>query len=193
MRPRAWFVPLGLLLATIGPQTRYASGEEIVPAGTILNVRTTQPLYADSAQPGMKLSGIVDDPIDVGGRVVIPRGAQATLEVVGVDRSSNLKGRDRITLMVRSLHFRGGVYPVSTNYVQLKGHSEGKRAAKKIAGGAGIGAAIGGLIGGGSGAAFGALAGGGAGAAVAGSGKSHLSVPAETPLQFRLMGSTRID
>ena len=192
MRPRAWFVLLGLLLSTIASQTLYAAGE-IVPEGTILNVRTTQPLYADYTQPGMRLTGIVDDPVEIGGRIVIPRGTQATLEVVGVDRSSNLKGRDRITLTVRSLHFRGGSYPVATSYVQLKGPSEGKRATKKILGGAAIGGALGGLIGGGSGAALGAVAGGGTGAAVAGSGKTHLSVPAETPLQFRLTGSTRIE
>jgi hypothetical protein len=191
MRPRAWFVLLGLLLSTIASQA-YAAGE-IVPAGTILNVRTTQPLYADYTQPGTRLTGIVDDPVAIGGRIVIPRGTQATLEVVGVDRSSNLKGRDRITLTVRSLHFRGGSYRVSTSYVQLKGPSEGKRATKKIVGGALIGGAIGGLIGGGSGAAFGAAAGGGTGAAVAGSGKTHLVIPAETPLQFRVNESAGID
>jgi len=193
MRPRAWFVLFGLLLSTIGSKTLYSSGGQIAPAGTILNVRTSQPLSADSTQPGTRLTGIVDNPVEIGGGIVIPRGTQATLEVVSVDRSSNLKGRDRITLTMRSLHFRGGSYRVSTNDVELKGPSEGKRAAKKIVGGAGIGAAIGGLIGGGSGAVFGAAAGGGTGAAVAASGKTHLSIPAETQLQFRLTGSTRID
>jgi hypothetical protein len=192
MRSRAWFVLLSLFLSTSLSQTLYAGGE-IVPAGTILNVRTTQSLYADYTQPGVRLTGIVDDPVHVNGRIVIPRGTQATLEVVGVDRSSNLKGRDRITLAVRALHLRGGNYPVSTSYVQFKGPSEGKRATKKILGGAAIGGALGGIIGGGSGAAFGALAGGGTGAAIAGSGKTHLSVPAETRLQFQLNESTRID
>jgi len=192
MRSRAWFVLLGLFLSTSLAQTLHAGGE-IVPAGTTLNVRTTQSLYADYTQPGMRITGIVDEPVHVNGRIVIPRGTQATLEVVGVDRSSNLKGRDRITLVVRALHLRGGSYPVSTSYVQFRGPSEGKRATKKILGGAAIGGALGGLIGGGSGAAFGALAGGGTGAAIAGSGKTHLSVPAESRLQFQLNESTRID
>jgi hypothetical protein len=192
MRPRAWFALFGLILSTITPRVLYAGGE-IVPAGTMLNVRTTQPIYADYTRPGMRLTGIVDDPVAIGGRIVIPRGTRATLEVVGVDRSSNLKGRDRITLAVRSLHIRGGNYPVSTSYVQLKGPSEGKKATKKILGGAAIGGVLGGIVGGGSGAALGAAAGGGTGAAVAGSGKAHLAIPAETPLQFRLDGATRID
>ena len=192
MRLQTWLVLFGLLLPITGAPTVYAS-PEVVPAGTILNVRTTQPLYADSVQPGTRIPGIVEDPVAFGDRVVIPRGTQATLEVVAVERSSNMKGRDRITLKVRSVHVRGASYPVSSSYVELKGPSEGKRATKKILGGAGIGAAVGGLIGGGTGAALGAAAGGGTGAAIAGSGKTHLWIPAETPLQFRLNGGTRID
>jgi len=190
MRPQVWFVALGLLLASVGTKTLMAG--ELLPAGTLLSVRTTEPLYADYARPGTRLTGIVDDPVAVGGRVVVPRGAHATLEVVGVERSSNMKGRDRITLKVHSLHIGGASYQVASSYVQVKGPSEGKRAARKIVGGAGIGAAVGGLIGGGTGAAVGAVAGGGTGAAVAGSGKTHLSIPAETRLQFRLTGATRI-
>jgi hypothetical protein len=189
---RTWFALLGLLVTMSSTPTLQAFGQGFAPAGTILNVRTTQTLTAEYAQPGMRLVGIVDDPVAVDGRIVIPRGAQATLEVVGVEESSNLQGRDRIALVVRSLHMNGRVYPVSSNYVELRGRSEGKRAAKKIGAGAGIGAAIGGLLGGGSGAAWGALAGGGTGAAIAGSGKKNLVIPAETRLQFQIMGGVPV-
>src|SRR5262245_4527446 len=128
MRPRTWFVLFGLLSAVFASQAIDVSGAQVVPAGTILNVRTTQPIYAEATQPGARFTGIFDDPIDVGGRVVIPRGALATLEVIGMSESSNLKGRDRLMLKVRSVGVGNRVYPVSTNYVQLKGPSEGKRA-----------------------------------------------------------------
>ena len=192
MRPQAWFVLFGLLLPAIGSQPVYAAPGEIVPAGTVLNVRTTQPIYADYTPPGTRFSGIVEDSVEVGGRIVIPRGTPATLEVVGVSQSSNLKGRDRVSLRVRSIRIGGENYPVSTSYVQLKGPSEGKRAVRKGIVGAGIGAAVGGLLGGGTGAAIGATAGAGTGVAVASSGKTHLRVPAETVLQFQLNGSTQI-
>jgi hypothetical protein len=192
MRPGGWFVLVSFLLLSIGSWTVHVSAAEVLPAGTALNVRTTQPIDADYSQIGMRVSAVVDDPVEVNGEIVIPRGAAATLEVVRVERSSNLKGRDRITLKVRSLHIGRRSYPVATSHVELKGPSEGKRAAWKIGGGAGIGAALGGLIGGGTGAAIGATAGGATGAIVAGSGKTHLSVPAETLLQFRLTASTRI-
>jgi len=111
---------------------------------------------------------------------------------VDVQQSSNMKGRDRITLRVLSVHVGDRSYPVTSSYVELKGHSEGKRAARKIGGGAGVGAVVGGLFGGGTGAAIGAVAGGTTGTVVTGSGKTHLIVPAETRLQFRLEGPVRI-
>jgi len=192
MRPQAWFVLFGLLLPAISSQPVHAAPGEIVPAGTVLNVRTTQPIYADNTRPGTRFSGIVDDPVQVDGRILIPRGTPATLEVVGVSRSSNLQGRDRVSLRVRSIRMGGATYSVSTSYVELKGPSEGKRAVRKGIAGAGIGAAVGGLLGGGTGAAIGATAGAGTGVAVAGSGKTHLRVPAETVLRFQLNGSAQI-
>ena len=190
---RALPVVLGTLLLTIYSSIAYGASLSIVPAGTVLNVRTTQPMAADSSQPGMTVTGVVDDPVAVDGHVVIPRGAIATLEVVNVERSSNMKGRDRITLKVHSIQTESGTYPVATSYVELKGSSEGKKAAKKVIGGAGIGAALGGIFGGGTGAAIGATTGGGTGAVIAGSGKTHLVVPAETLLQFRLSSAARVE
>jgi hypothetical protein len=190
---RALPVLLSILLVAICSSIAYGAGASIVPAGTVLNVRTTQPLTADSSQPGMTVTGVVDDPVAVDGQIVIPRGAIATLEVVNVERSSNMKGRDRITLKIHSIHTDSGTYPVATSQVELKGASEGKKAAKKVIGGAGIGAALGGILGGGTGAAIGATTGGGAGAVIAGSGKTHLVVPAETLLQFRLSTATHVE
>jgi len=190
---RALPVLLSTLLLAFCSSIAYGAGASIVPAGTVLNVRTTQPIAADASQPGMTVTGVVDDPISVDGQVVIPRGAIATLEVVNVERSSNMKGRDRITLKVHSIQNEFGTYPVATSHVELKGSSEGKKAAKKVIGGAGIGAALGGIFGGGTGAAIGATTGGGTGAIIAGSGKTHLVVPAETLLQFRLSSAARVE
>src|SRR4029453_3246205 len=186
-------VVLATLVLVIYSSITYAAGASIVPAGTVLNVRTTQPIAAESSQRGMTFTGVVDDPVAVDGQIVIPRGAIATLEVVNVERSSNMKGRDRITFKVHSIQTESGTYPVATSQVELKGSREGKKPAKKVLGGAGIGAAIGGIFGGGTGAAIGATTGGGTGAVIAGSGKTHLVVPAETLLQFRLSTATRVE
>jgi hypothetical protein len=182
---------VAFLLLAVGLQATRAMAE-LIPAGTAVNVRTTHAIDADSSSPGMRVNAVVDDPISVGGRIVIPRGAPAMLEVVYVTRSSNMEGRDRITLKVLWIEAANRTYSVATDRVELKGPSEGKKAARKILGGAGIGALAGGIFGGGTGAAIGAAAGGTTGAVMTGSGKTHLRIPAETPLQFRLSSSVRV-
>jgi hypothetical protein len=183
---------LGFLLLAFGLQSARAVAD-VIPAGAAMNIRTLQTLYADSSFPGMRVRGVVDYPIaDVSGRFIIPRGAPATLEVTYVTRSSNMEGHDRISLRVLSISAHNRVYPVATNDVLFKGPSEGKKAARKILGGAGLGALAGGLFGGGTGAAIGAAAGGTTGAIMTGSGKTHLMVPAETVMQFRLNSAVHV-
>ena len=72
MRPRTFSLVLCILALAISSSVANGSGASIVPAGMVLNVRTTQPIAADSAQPGMTLTGVVDDPIAVNGELVIP-------------------------------------------------------------------------------------------------------------------------
>jgi len=192
MRPQTWLTVLGFLGLALGAPSARAGGAGDIPTGTVFNIRTLDTLDADSSSPGMRVRAVIDDPIDVGGHIVIPRGAPATLEVTYVTRSSNMEGHDRISLRVLTIKAGKRVYPVSTNDVLFKGPSEGKKAAGKILGGAGIGALAGGIFGGGTGAAIGAAAGGTTGAIVTGSGKTHLWIPAETRMQFRLNASVRV-
>ena len=163
-----------------------------VPAGSQLNVRLTQGIDVDASQAGMTFKGVVDDPVMVGGSVVIPRGASAVIQAVKVEQSGKMKGSDKISLKVNAISFGGHVYEVATNYVETKGKGEGKRTARKVGGGAGLGAIVGGIAGGGEGAAIGAVVGGVAGAAVASGGEEHLKIPAETRLQFQLTAAVNI-
>jgi hypothetical protein len=163
-----------------------------VPAGTKLNVRLTQGIDVDASQAGQTFKAIVDDPVTIGGSIVIPRGASAVLQAVQVQQSGKMKGSDKISLKVNSIGFGGMVYEVATGYVETKGKGEGKRTARKVGGGAGLGAIVGGIAGGGEGAAIGAAIGGVTGAAVASGGEEHLKLPAETRLQFELSNAVSI-
>jgi hypothetical protein len=163
-----------------------------VPAGTKLNVRLTQAIDVDASQAGMKFKALVDDPVMIGGAIVIPRGASATVQAASVQQSGKMKGSDKISLKLNSIGFGGMVYEVASDYVETKGKGEGKRTARKIGGGAGLGAIVGGIAGGGSGAAIGAAVGGATGAAVAAGGEEHLKLPAETRLQFQLSAAVAI-
>lgn len=163
-----------------------------VPAGTALNVRLAQDIDVDASQTSQRFKAIVDDPITVGGSIVIPRGASATLQAVQVQQSGKMKGSDKITLKLNTITFGGMVYEVATSYVETKGKGEGKRTARKVGGGAGLGAIVGGIAGGGEGAAIGAAIGGVTGAAVASGGEEHLKLAAETRLQFQLTQAVTI-
>jgi len=81
----------------------------------------------------------------------------------------------------------GTSYPLLTSDYSIQGKGEGSKTAKKVVGGAGLGALTGGIAGGGKGAGIGALAGAGAGTAVAATKKGEqLSIPSESLLEFRL-------
>ena len=163
-----------------------------VPAGTALNVRLTQGIDVDASQTGMKFKALVDDPVMIGGSIVIPRGASAVVQAASVQQSGKMKGSDKISLKLNSVGFGGYVYEVATGYVETKGKGEGKKTARKVGGGAGLGAIVGGIAGGGSGAAIGAAIGAGTGAAISAGGEEHLKLPAETRLTFQLTAAVTI-
>ena len=124
IRPRVWLTILGFLLLALGLPSSRALGDHRIPAGAALNVRTLQTLDPDSAWPGMRVEAVVDDPIDMGGRILLPRGAPARLEVVYVTPSSNMEGPNRIILRVLSIEGGDRIYPVATNEVLFQGPSE---------------------------------------------------------------------
>ena len=184
--------PAAAAPAPAAPAAASAPKPVTVPAGTGLNVRLTQAIDVDASKAGQTFKGVVDDPVMIGGSIVIPRGASAVLQAVNVEQSGKMKGSDKISLKVNAIGFGGMVYEVTTAYVETKGKGEGKRTARKVGGGAGLGAIVGGIAGGGEGAAIGAAVGAVTGTAIASGGEEHLKLPAETRLQFQLTAAVNI-
>jgi hypothetical protein len=163
-----------------------------VPAGTKLNIRLVQAIEVDASEAGQTFKATVDDPVMMGGSIVIPRGATAVVQAAKVEQSGKMKGSDKITLKLNSISFGGKAYPITTEYVESKGSGEGKKTARKVGGGAGLGAVVGGIAGGGSGAAIGAAVGAAGGAIMSASGEEHLKLPSETRLTFQLSAAVNI-
>jgi hypothetical protein len=174
------------------PDPARAPSPVTVPSGTVLSVLLTQAIDVDATQAGMTFKALIDDPVMLGGKVVVPRNAAVVVQVAKVEQAGKMKGADMISLKANTLSFGGRKYDIVTSHVEQQGQGEGKKTTRKVAGGAGLGAAIGGIAGGGSGAAIGALAGAGAGAAIAASGTEHLKLPAETRLQFTLTAAVTL-
>jgi outer membrane lipoprotein SlyB len=98
-----------------------------------------------------------------------------------------MSGSSELTLELTDILINGTAYPLLTSTYEVKGKGEGGNTAKKVVGGAGLGALIGGIAGGGKGAAIGAGAGAATGTAVAASKKGQqLQIPSEALLEFRL-------
>jgi outer membrane lipoprotein SlyB len=164
----------------------------ILPAGLTFRIRTVDLIDVDVAKAGSKFRASIDDPIMIGGEVVVSRGAEAVLVAAKVEQGGKMKGSDLISLKVNSIVVRGRTYPVVTTLSETKSKGEGKKTAGKVAGGVGLGAIVGGIAGGGKGAAIGALVGGAGGTIVAASGQPHLKVPAETRLEFQLAADLKV-
>jgi hypothetical protein len=170
----------------------FAAGQVLVPAGTTFRVRTAEFIDVDSTKAGMKFSGTLDDPIVIGGDVVAPRGADVVLVAAKVEQGGKFKGSDLIQLKVNTITVGGRPYQVATNLAETKSGGEGKKTTRKVLGGTGLGAIIGGIAGGGTGAAIGALSGAAGGTILSATGEPHLKVPAETRLTFQLQSDWKI-
>ena len=164
----------------------------MIPSGTVLRVRTIDNIDVDSSKAGAQYRASLDDPIMVGGAVVIPRGADATMQAVKVEQSGKLKGSDLIQLKIVNVVVKGTTYPVVTSIAESKGKGEGKATTRKTLGGAGLGALIGGIAGGGKGALIGTAAGAAGGLIISASGQQHLKVPPETRLEFTLQADLKV-
>jgi hypothetical protein len=154
--------------------------------GTLLTVQINQPLSTKTVQTGTPFSGVVMTPITLEGRMAIPQGAEVTGVVIAAKKAGKFKGGASLNLALESLKVRGHKYNIVTEYFAQESKGKGKRTAAMIGGGAGTGAAIGGLAGGGKGAAIGALAGATVGTLGSLTGTRDIELPAESVLVFKL-------
>jgi hypothetical protein len=174
------------------PDPSRAPAPVTVPSGTVLGVRLTEAIDVDAAQAGMTFKALLDDPVMLGGKTIIPRSAAVVLQAVKVEQAGKMKGADKITLKANSIGFGGRKYDIVTAPVESKGSGEGKKTTRKLIGGTGLGAVVGGIAGGGTGAAIGAAAGAATGAIMSSQGTEHLKLPAETRLQFSLSSAVTV-
>jgi hypothetical protein len=163
-----------------------------IPIGTVLSVLLSEAIEVDAAKTGMTFKALLDDPVMIGGKVILPRGAPVVLQAAKVEQAGKMKGSDNIVLKANAFTLGGRKYDIVTTQVESKSGGEGKKTTRKVAGGAGLGAVIGGIAGGGTGAAIGAVAGGATGAIVASQGTASLKLPAETRLQFTLNAAVTV-
>ncbi|MFY9802888.1 MAG: hypothetical protein WA211_01920 [Candidatus Acidiferrales bacterium] len=181
--------PPALSAAPAGAASAAAQGSKkiIVPAGTRILIRTIDSIDSSKQQAGFRFSASLETNLQIDNVVVAPRGTKVFGRLTSAQSAGRMSGSSELTLELTDIMIKGTAYPLLTSTYEVKGKGEGGNTAKKVFGGAGLGALIGGIAGGGKGAGIGALAGAGAGTAVAASKKGQqLSIPSETLLEFRL-------
>jgi hypothetical protein len=131
--------------------------------------------------------------LNVNGVLVARKGTDVYGRLASADEGGKFSGKSELQLELTRLVLEGRDYPLVSSDYNLQGKSRGADSAKKVGGGAALGAIIGGIAGGGKGAAIGAAAGGGAGAGVQILTKGQqVKVPSETLLEFRLQQSATV-
>jgi hypothetical protein len=157
-----------------------------IPSGTVITIRMIDSIDSDVTGVGERFRASIDDPLTVNGEVVVPRNADAIVQVARVEQSGAISGSDEVALKLFNITVGGKTYELATNYAEVKSGGKGASTAKTTAVTTGVGAIIGGIIGGGKGAAIGAGAGAGTGVAVSASRGKKLSIPSESRLDFVL-------
>jgi hypothetical protein len=165
----------------------------VVPAETVISVVLDEPVGSKISTPGQQFTASVSEPVEVDGKVAIPKGARATGIVKDAKPAGRFKGGAQLELTLASIEVHGASYDVHTTSPEETSKGKGKRTAAMVGGGAGGGALIGGLAGGGKGALIGGLIGAAAGTGGAGlTGNRDITLPAETPITFKLVDPLEI-
>jgi hypothetical protein len=160
----------------------------VVPADTVITVVLDQAVGSKISTPGQAFSATVQVPVEVDGRVAIPKGARASGIVKDAKSAGRFKGAATLSLTLTSVSVKNEEYNIQTTAPSEASKGKGKRTAALVGGGAGGGALIGGLAGGGKGALIGGLIGAAAGTGGAGlTGNRDITLPAETQLTFKLV------
>ncbi len=185
--------PARAATSTASTTSTSAKASATIPAGTVISIRMIDSIDSDVTDAGERFRASIDDPVTVGGTIVIPRNADATVQVARVEQSGAITGSDEVALKLYNITVDGRSYELATNYAEIKSEGKGASTAKTTAVTTGIGAIVGGIIGGGKGAAIGAGAGAGTGVAVSAARGKKLSIPSESRLDFVLRAPLTIN
>lgn len=155
-----------------------------VPAGTSLLVRMIDTVDSSKNPVGSRFTASLETNLEVDGVVVAPAGTKVYGRLAQSKEAGRMAGKSELQLELTEIVIKGTAYPVLSTDYKVSGKSSGSRSAKRILGGTGLGAIIGGIAGNaGMGAAIGAAA--GTTAALVQKGQK-VNIPSETLIEFRL-------
>jgi hypothetical protein len=166
---------------------------QTIPAGTSLTVTMSDEVSTSSSKEGDTFHAALTDAWTVDGHVVAQRGDHVVGRVDDIVTPGKVKGRAQLTLVLTELATNDRRYKIKTEPFVAIAVDNKERDAAIIAGGAGVGAAIGAITAGKKGAAIGAVIGGGGGtAAVLTTPGKSMKIEPETKVNFVLDNDVRL-
>jgi hypothetical protein len=166
-----------------------------IPASTVVIMRLNQPLSSDHSQVGDQFTGTLQQPLVVNGFVVARRGQIVMGQVKAAKKAGRVTGTSQLGVELTDITLVDGEQaPILTELWKASGGTSHGADAATIAGGTGLGAAIGAAADWGRGAAIGAGAGAvaGIGAVLLTRGRPTILEP-ESQLTFRLVDPVKVD
>jgi hypothetical protein len=183
---------LGVALAVAAAQW---SGNAAVtlPARTPIHVTLDQTISSTQNRPGDHFQATLAEPIVLKKKTIAPAGTRVEGLVVDARKSGRLSGVAVLRVALDSIEVNGKRYEIRTTSTTRVGEGHKKRDLEMIGGGAGGGAVLGAIAGGGKGVLMGGPIGAGAGTVAALlTGRKDIRLAAETPLTFELAEPVRI-
>jgi hypothetical protein len=164
-----------------------------IPAGTVVAVRTIDPIDTKINQPGQTFAASLSSPVVVRDRVIFRQGSDATLRLVSASQSGRFRGTSQMEVELVSVTVRGVRYPIQSSPYAARGASRGKRTAETVGGAAVVGGLIGALAGGRKGLAIGAGVGAGGGTGLqAFRHGDQVKIPSESKIDFALTAPVKV-
>jgi hypothetical protein len=162
--------------------------ELVIPADAVLGLQIDRTVSSDLARVEDRVDARVTRDVRVGDRVAIPAGAVVQGSVMEVERGGKVKERAKLGIRFHTVVLADGTrLNIKTDSIVREGPSPAKQSAAKIGGAAAGGAILGAILGGGKGAVIGGSIGAAGGTAATMAGDRQPAVlPAGSTVSVRV-------
>ena len=168
-----------IILLAVNQHLTFATNN--IPSGTAVSIQLDRALSSNGTQAGTQFGGTVDFDVLADNKIIIPAGTRVMGQVISTTTAGRLAGRADVTLKLTKIQ-RGDEYVdiASSALVVSASEGQGRRTARNVAVGAGVGAVYNGGKGAGRGAAT-------MGAVSLLGGDGNITIPQGYNLQFELI------
>ena len=120
-----------------------------ISAGTTMNLSAGEKVCTNTHKAGDRFVATTREAVTGSNGAVIPAGSKATVRIVRLERSSNVKDKAEMVFAIENVQVGGTTYPIQAEltFAEVNAEQRSGKDAQKVAIGAAIGAGIGQILG----------------------------------------------